>query len=80
MTKEEVLEARIKICASIKALRKKRGLTLLETANLLEIKEPTVSKIENGKWSVSLDMLIKLSEKLKFEINLTDINNEDKEG
>lgn len=73
---EYVNNVRILIGSWIKKFRKQKNLTLKEVADLLEIKESTVSKIENGKW-LSLEMLIKLSVKLDFYIFLCEKDSND---
>lgn len=66
---EYVAEVRKVIGSWIRSFREEKKLTLKQVAELLDVTEGTVSKIENGKW-LSLEMLIKLSVKLDFFIFL----------
>ena len=48
----------------IKKLRNKKGITQLELANKLFVTDKTVSSWESDRTEPSLEMLVKLSEKL----------------
>ncbi|MDR1585670.1 MAG: helix-turn-helix transcriptional regulator [Prevotellaceae bacterium] len=74
MDKEQIIEARKQLCASMKEMRKQNGLTQADVAKLLDVKEYTISKIESGKWAISVDTLIRLSDALKFKISLKEEN------
>jgi DNA-binding XRE family transcriptional regulator len=61
---------RIKIGEGIRDIRKKRGFSQEELAEIMQISRSTISKIENGKFAFSVDYLVKLGWYLKFEICL----------
>lgn len=69
MKKEEVAASRQQLGLQVKEFRKETGLTQLQLSQLLEVTEPTISKIEAGKW-ISLEILIKLGGVLGFFISL----------
>jgi len=56
------------IGSQLKALRKKKGLTTYDLSNMTALKQSTVSRIENGKWAVSLDLLQRLCRGLDCEL------------
>ncbi|TBU77232.1 transcriptional regulator [Pseudomonas daroniae] len=58
----------------VKALRKKSQLTLQQTSAITGVAISTLSKIENGQMSPTLDVILKLSNGLQTDINdlLTD--------
>lgn len=61
---------RNKVGAQLKAARIKACLTCGQLADMSGVSTSTISKIENGKWSVSLDMLEKLLPPLNVELNI----------
>lgn len=71
---EYVAEVRSIIGGWIREQRKKKGLTLKMCADILNISEPTMSKIENGKW-MSLEILIKVCVKLDMFLFLLEKDN-----
>lgn len=68
--KSAVLESRIKIGATIRAIRENRGLSQEQLAEKMNISRSTISKIESGKFNCSLDYLSKFALFLNFEIIL----------
>lgn len=50
--------------------RDKEKLTQLQLAELMGVSPTTISKVETGKWSVSLDTLATFAHYLKFTIKL----------
>ena len=66
------IEYREKIGKAIREIREKRGYSQDELAEKMNINTLTISKIENGKFSFSIDYLSRFSEVLNFDFNLTD--------
>ena len=54
--------------SQLKALRESKGLTTYDLSNITALKQSTVSRIENGKWSASLDLLQRLCRGLDCEL------------
>ena len=55
---EKVLhEARKLIGSWLRDCREEKGLTQIELGKMMELNQATIAKIENGKWSFSVDML-----------------------
>lgn len=49
----------------IREARKKKGLSQMEFANMLQISTPHLSDIENGKTKYALDIFIRITEELQ---------------
>ena len=63
---------RLKVGEAIKVIRKKRGYTQDELAIMMKINRSTISKIENGKFALSVDYLAKFGWYLDFDIDFAD--------
>jgi len=75
-TKEKFIqEYRIKIGDTIKDIRENKGYSQDELAGIMNVNRSTISKIENGKFNLSLDYLSKFSWFLDFEFQLKETNN-----
>lgn len=57
---------------AIRNLRESRGLTQQQLAERMKISRTTISKIESGKFNLSIDYLSKFAFFLDFEIILQD--------
>lgn len=66
------------IGSAIKETRKERHLTQEELGKLVGVQKAQISKLENNAGNISLETLIKiftaLKAKVKFQIELTDLN------
>lgn len=54
----------------IRTFRERKGYSQDELANLMKINRSTISKIESGKFALSIDYLERLSVHLNFELIL----------
>ncbi|MFV8353405.1 helix-turn-helix transcriptional regulator [Flavobacterium sp. XS2P14] len=59
---------------NIREIREKRGYSQDELAEIMEVNRSTISKIENGKFSFSIDYLSKFSWFLQFDLDVVDNN------
>lgn len=66
MKKEKNQSLREYLAQTMKDFRKRKNFTQADLAKLLDVNRTTVSKIENCKFSISLDYLELLSERMKF--------------
>ena len=62
-----IMEYRLKIGEAIKEVREQRGYSQEELAEIMSISRSTISKIENGKFAISIDYLAKFGWYLKFD-------------
>lgn len=69
----EILESRVKIGSSLRAIRENRGWSQEQLAEKMNISRSTISKIESGKFNCSIDYLAKFATFLNFEVNLSQL-------
>lgn len=70
MTEEFLLANRRRIGARIAELRKEKGLSMAQLADLTGLKPPNINRIEKGLYSTGLDLLTKISSALGKEIKI----------
>lgn len=68
--KNFIINNRINISSEIRKYRKKKGLSQEHLATLMGISRATISKIENGKFAISVDYLAKFAWHLDFDIKI----------
>jgi transcriptional regulator with XRE-family HTH domain len=67
-TEEYIQQNRESIGKQIRLYREKKGISQEELAEIMEVKNSTISKIENGKFAITIDYLAKLAWYLDFDI------------
>jgi len=67
---EFIQDYRQRIGKRIREYREMRGFNQDELAELMEVNRSTISKIENGRFAISIDYLVKFAWYLDFEILL----------
>ena len=65
-------DCRIKIGETIREIREKRGYNQEQLAEIMKVSRTTISKIENGKFAISIDYLVKFGWYLNFDIDFVD--------
>lgn len=65
-------DCRLKMGKTIREIREKKGYSQDELAAIMEVNRSTISKIENGKFSFSIDYLSKFSWFLDFNLSVVD--------
>lgn len=70
-----IYDYRIKVGEILKEMREKKGYSQDELAEAMNVNRSTISKIENGKFNLSVDYLSKFSWFLDFELQLKEIKN-----
>lgn len=70
MTEEEKIAHRKKIGGMIAEIRKWKGLTQEDLSNLSGLDRTNIAKIENGKYSVGVDVLGKICKALGVELKI----------
>lgn len=53
---------------NLRALRKRRGLTLEEMARITGVSAPTICKLESGNYNVRFDIISQISDRLKLSL------------
>jgi ribosome-binding protein aMBF1 (putative translation factor) len=67
-TEEYIQQNRESIGKQIRLYREKKGISQEELADIMEVKNSTISKIETGKFSITIDYLAKLGWHLDFDV------------
>ena len=58
--------------------RKRKGITQQDIADSMGLKRPNISRFESGNYNPSLDMLIRMADKMDLQIEITLREKEDK--
>lgn len=69
-TDELIKEYRLKLGNKIRVVREKRGYSQEQLAEKMDINRSTISKIENGKFGITVDYLVRFSIFLDFEFKV----------
>ena len=70
MTEEKKQENRIRIGGQVATIRKEKGLSIRELAESCGVTAQNITKIEHGKYNVSIDILGKICEALECRIDI----------
>lgn len=70
MTEEEKIAHRKKIGVMITEIRKSKGLTQEMLSEMSGLDRTNIAKIENGKYSVGVDVLGKICKALEVELKI----------
>ena len=71
-TEQYIQENREVIGKHIRTFREKKGFSQDELAEIMEVNRSTISKVETGKFSVSIDYLVKFAWYLNFDISVVE--------
>ena len=66
-TEEQSKDYRLKLGDKIRLVREKRGYSQEQLAEKMDINRSTISKIENGKFGITVDYLVRFSIFLDYE-------------
>jgi transcriptional regulator with XRE-family HTH domain len=69
-TGQYIQEHRVSIGMSIRAFREKKGYSQDELAEIMDVHRSTISKVETGKFSITVDYLVKFAWYLDFDISV----------
>ena len=64
-------EIRRAVIAQYIEYRKRKGITQQDIADSMGIKRPNISRFESGNYNPSLDMLIRMADKMDLQIEIT---------
>lgn len=70
LNKDRIVEYRFKLGEKIKYIRELRGYSQEQLADMMDINRSTISKIENGKFSITVDYLVRFSIFLDYEFKV----------
>ena len=70
VTEEQIKDYRLKLGDKIKTVREKKGYSQEQLAEKMEINRSTISKIENGKFGITVDYLVRFSTFLDYEFKV----------
>jgi transcriptional regulator with XRE-family HTH domain len=68
MTDNKLNEARLKLAGFLKQKRKEKRLTLQQLADKVNIMQPSLARIESGKFWVTMPILLKICVVLEIKI------------
>jgi transcriptional regulator with XRE-family HTH domain len=69
-TENQIKDYRLKLGDKIRIVREQRGYSQEHLAELMNINRSTISKIENGKFSITVDYLVRFSIFLDYEFKV----------
>lgn len=71
-TEKQIKDYRLKLGDKIRIVREKRGYSQEQLAEKMDINRSTISKIENGKFSITVDYLVRFSIFLDYEFKVVE--------
>ena len=69
-TEQYIQENREAIGKQIRAFREKKGFSQDELSEIMEVNRSTISKVESGKFAITIDYLVKFAWYLNFDISV----------
>ena len=69
-TEQYIQENREAIGKQIRAFREKKGFSQYELSEIMEVNRSTISKVETGKFAITIDYLVKFAWYLDFDISV----------
>ena len=69
---EQIKDYRLKLGDKIRIVREKRGYSQEQLAEIMSINRSTISKIENGKFGITVDYLVRFSIFLDYEFKVVE--------
>lgn len=69
-TESKIKDYRLKLGDKIRQVREQKGYSQEQLAEMMDINRSTISKIENGKFSITVDYLVRFSIFLDYEFKV----------
>lgn len=69
-TESKIKDYRLKLGDKIRQVRERKGYSQEQLADMMNINRSTISKIENGKFSITVDYLVRFSIFLDYEFKV----------
>jgi transcriptional regulator with XRE-family HTH domain len=70
ITETQIKDYRLKLGDKIRQVREQKGYSQEQLADIMDINRSTISKIENGKFSITVDYLVRFSIFLDYEFKV----------
>jgi transcriptional regulator with XRE-family HTH domain len=70
VTETQIKDYRFKLGDKIRQVRELRGYSQEQLGDIMRINRSTISKIENGKFSITVDYLVRFSIFLNYEFKV----------
>lgn len=74
-TEQYIQENRESIGKQIRTFREKKGFSQDELAEIMDVHRSTISKVETGKFAITVDYLVKFAWYLDFDISVMEKQN-----
>jgi transcriptional regulator with XRE-family HTH domain len=71
-TESQIRDYRLKLGDKIRIVREQKGYSQEQLAELMSINRSTISKIENGKFGITVDYLVRFSIFLDYEFKVVE--------
>ena len=71
-TENQIKDYRLTLGNKIRIVREQRGYSQEQLAEIMNINRSTISKIENGKFSITVDYLVRFSIYLDYEFKVVE--------
>lgn len=71
-TENKIKDYRHKLGDKIRIVREQRGYSQEQLAELMKINRSTISKIENGRFGITVDYLVRFSIYLDYEFKVVE--------
>lgn len=68
----QIKEYRLKLGDKIRIIREQKGYSQEQLAEIMNTNRSTISKIENGKFSITVDYLVRFSISLDYEFKVVE--------
>lgn len=68
-SEQYIQENREVIGKQIQTFRENKGFSVNEMAEIMEVNRSTISKVETGKFAITIDYLVKFAWYLEFDIS-----------
>lgn len=71
-TESQIKDYRLKLGDKIRQVREQKGYSQEQLAEMMDVNRSTISKIENAKFSITVDYLVRFSIFLDYEFKVVE--------
>ena len=69
LTEQYIKDYRERVGKNLRIIREKKGYSQDELAEIMDVHRSTISKIETGKFAITIDYLVKFAWYLDFDVS-----------